>query len=138
MGICNVFFDPDQPAGSKFPSSTVRQEIAAIVPIDLEPGSVTGDKLANQAVGTNQIANGAITAQQIASQGVTAANIADGTITSEQIAPNTIDAANCGAGVMAVTDINGNNVQLTAVVCSSAQYAALNPPNPNVIYYITS
>ena len=128
MGLNNVLFDPDQPAGSQFPSVTVREEIANIVPMDLEPGSVTGDKLADQAVGTEQIAN----------QGITTDNYADASVTGAKIAPGTISAENCGAGVISVTDINGNSVELTAVVCSSSAYSALNPPNPNTLYIITS
>lgn len=138
MGLNNVLFDPDQPTGSKFPSLAVQQEIAAIVPMDLDPGSVTGDKLAAQAVGTTEIANGAVTAQQIATQGISTANYEDGSITSAKIANGAIDAVNCGAGVMAVTDINGNSVMLTAVKCSSSDYAALTTKNPNTLYIITS
>jgi hypothetical protein len=138
MGLNNVLFDPDQPTGSKFPSLAVQQEIAAIVPIDLDPGSVTGDKLADQTVGTEQLANGAVTAQQIANGTIDTANYGDGSITGAKIAAGAIDAANCGAGVISVTDISGNSIVLKAVKCSSSDYSALSPPDPNTLYIITS
>lgn len=137
MGLNNVLFDPDQPAGSKFPSAAVRAEIAEVVPIDLQPGSVTGDKLADQAVGTEQLANGAVTAVQIASQGITTGNYEDGSITGPKIAAGAINAENCGAGVISVTDINGNSIMLKAVKCSSSDYAGITP-DPNTLYIVTS
>jgi hypothetical protein len=138
MGLNNVLFDPDAVAGSRFPSTAVRQEIGDVAPMTIEPGTVTGDKLADGAVGTDQMANGAITAPKIANGGIATGNLADGAVTGAKIANGTINANNCGPGVISVTDIHGNSVLLTAVVCNSSDYTALTPKSPNTLYIVTS
>lgn len=138
MGLNNVLFDPDAAAGSKFPSAAVREEIAAVVPIDLDPGSVTGDKLADGAVGTDQLANGGVTGAKVASASLTGAVFADGSVPGTKIADGSISADQCGAGVISVRDISGNSVTLIAVKCSSSDYSALATKDPNTLYIVTS
>lgn len=138
MGINTVFFDPDLPAGSQFPSAAVQQEIGRVAPKTVDPGSITGDKLADGAVGTDELANGAVTAPKIANGGIATGNLADGAVTGAKIAAGAISSVNCGAGVIAVTDIHGNPVILNAVVCSQTDYTGLATKNPNTVYYITS
>jgi hypothetical protein len=139
MGVLGVAFDPDAPDGQKFPSEDVREEIARVVPIALATKSVTGDKLADGTVGTQQIANGAIDATKIANEGIATGNLEDGAVTGAKIANNTITADQVGTGVLSIRDINGNSVLLNGVVCSTSDYNALGSAvDPNTIYFVTS
>lgn len=138
MGLNTVFFDPDRPDGQKFPSTAVRDEIGKVVPMVLDPGSVTGDELADGAVGTAQLANGAVTAAKVEAESLIGGCFADGTITGPKIADGAIGAQQCGPGVISVTDINGNSVALKAVKCSSSDYSALATKDPNTLYIVTS
>lgn len=138
MGLNNVFFDPDRPTGQKFLSQAVRDEIAAVVPLNIDPGAIQGDMLADGAVGTDELANGAVTGAKVEAESLVGGNLAEGTITGDKIADGTIGAAQCGPGVMSVTDINGNDITFKAVKCSSSDFTALATKDPNTLYIVTS
>lgn len=133
-----VLFDPTLPAGTKFKSAAVRAEIAAVVPLNLPPDSVTGDKLADGTIPGAKMANGAITSGKIGAGEILTTNIGDGQVTAAKLAALSLTLAAVGAGVMGVKDSDGNALTMTALRITQSAYAALTVVDPNTFYLVVA
>lgn len=138
MSSTIVGFDPTLPTGSRFLSPAVQAEIEAIIPGNLPPQSIPASALAPGAVTTTAIQEGAVTSDSIAAGGVEAANLAPGAVTTAAIATGAVTSVQTGIGVVTSTDVNGNAVALTIAVLTWAQFYALQNPDPNTLYFLTS
>ena len=62
----------------------------------------------------------------------------DAAVTDDKIAPSGLHPEKVAPGISTAADLNGNFVSLRHVVLTAAQYAALNPVDPNTLYYISA
>ncbi|QNL30161.1 hypothetical protein SEA_MARIOKART_34 [Gordonia phage Mariokart] len=129
-----VGYDASQPPGSRF-APEVNAEIAEVAPDNIDNGSVTTAKLADDAVTTGKIAPGAVTTVEIATGGVGSTNLATDAVTSVKIAAGAVTGAKVGPGVMRAKDISGNEITLTGVPTTASAYGAITP-DPNTLYFI--
>lgn len=130
-------YDPDMPEGQRLPPE-MRAEIARLAPANLTPNSVTQDKIADGAVGRDQLDAKAVDATRLADGAVGQAQLALGAVGSNQLAPGAVTAAKAGAGILKFTDPSGTPIAGTVIVLTSTQYAALTSPDPNTIYLLGS
>lgn len=130
-----VGYDPAQPAGQRF-APEVRAEIAEVAPDNIDNGSVTTAKLADDAVTAAKIAPGAVGTVEIANGGVGTANLATDAVTTVKIADGAVTADKAGVGIMKARDSAGNPINLTGVPITAAAYGAITP-DPNTVYLIT-
>lgn len=138
MANTMVMFDPAAPSGQRFKSTAVQEEIGEIAPKTVDPGSITGDKLADLAVSGDKIANGAVTSAKIGTGEVKTANLEDEGVTADKLAPASLTLAAVGAGVMGVQDSDGNAITLNAQRITTTAYAALTVVDPNILYLIVA
>ncbi|UJE15689.1 hypothetical protein SEA_LIGMA_34 [Gordonia phage Ligma] len=131
-----VGYDPAQPAGERF-APEVREEIAEVAPDNIDNGSVTTAKLADDSVTQAKIAPGAVGSTEVATGGVGSANLATDAVTTVKIADDAVTGDKVGNGVTQARDSAGNQITLTAVPLTAAQYGAIGSPDPNVVYLIS-
>jgi hypothetical protein len=132
-----VGFDPAQPAGSRFQSPLVVQEIGAIAPTAFLPGAITQSMLAAGCVTAPALAAGCVTGVALANNSVGTAAIADNAVTAAQLAPGALTATSAAPGIPTATDHAGNPISLTIVLLTSAQYAAIGTPSATSLYFLT-
>jgi trimeric autotransporter adhesin len=132
-----VKFNPTAPAGSRFESQTVLDELGLVVPGNILPGTLTASLFAPNSVTAAAIATGAVTTAALATGAVTAPALGTGAVGPPALAPGAVTAAACGVGIPTAADSNGNPITLTLVVLTAAQYAAIAAPDPNTIYFCT-
>lgn len=138
MTVAYVLFDPNAPAGSRFKSTAVQDEIGEVAPKTVDEASITGDKLADLAVTGDKIANGTITSGKIGAGEVNTANLADDSVTNDQIAPGSVTGESAGPGIMTTKDASGNDITLAATRITTTAYAALTVVDPNVLYLVVT
>lgn len=131
-----VAFDTSKPIGQRF-APEVRQEIELLAPSNIPIGGVTTSKIANDAVTQEKIGDDAVGPDQLADQAVGAAALATNAVTTVKIANGAVTSAKVGVGVMKVKDSTGNDITLTGVPVTAAQYAAITSPDPNTLYLIS-
>lgn len=129
-----VKFDYTADEGVKFPSQSVRDEIAVLGRSTVDPGSVTESALAPAAVTNSKLAPGAVDTSTIATNGVHTVNLIDEIITEAKIALGAVTLEKIGAGVLSVVDFAGNAINARVMLCTAAQFASLATKDPNTIY----
>lgn len=131
-----IGYDPTKPQGERL-APEVQAEIALLAPSNIPNGGVTTSKIANDAVTQDKIGDAAVGADQLAANAVTTAALATGAVTAVKIANGAVTSAKVGTGVMRVKDSSGNDIIVTSVPVTAAQYAAITSPDPNTLYLIS-
>lgn len=131
-----IGYDPTKPQGQRL-APEVRAEIELLAPSNIPNGGVTTSKIANDAVTQDKIGDGAVGPSQLAANAVTAVALATGAVTTVKLANAAVTSAKVGLGVMKAKDSTGNDIALTGVPVTAAQYAAITSPDPNVLYLIS-
>jgi hypothetical protein len=138
MAITLAVFDTTAPPGMKFVSPEVRDELGEVVPLTIDPGSLTEPMYATASVSTRALAPGAVTSTKVATKGIAQVNIADLAVGTEQLDDGAVTGPKAGPGVMTAADNAGNDIVLRGVPLTAAQYAATASPDPNTLYFIHS
>ena len=130
-----VGYDPSKPVGQRL-APEVRTELMLLAPVTMPNGSITGPKIANEAVDTGQVNAGAVTGEKIANEAVDTGKVKAGAVTGEKIADAAITKEKVSAGVATTVNATGDAIQLTLAKVTATEYAALTP-DPNTAYFIT-
>lgn len=138
MAVTYVLFDPEAPPGQRFKSTNVQEEIGAVAPKNVDPDSITGDKIADLAVTSDKLANGAVTSAKIGTDEVKTANLDDASVTADKLAEGSVTGAAVGAGIVTAKDNNGNDITLSATRITTTAYAALTTVDPNALYLVVA
>ena len=129
--------DLSRPVGQRF-GPIVRQEIEAVAPSTVNDGDITEAKLDDNSVSTRTIIAKAVTETKLDDGAVSTRALGDGQITDDKIALGALHPEKVAPGIPTAVDYNGNPVSLRHCVLTAAQYAALNPVDPNTLYYISA
>lgn len=135
-GPYSIFFDPSKDPGSKM-APEVAAEIAVLAPSTVTDGSISTEKLAEQAVTTVTIADQAVTAAKIADGGVGTTQLAPEAVTGAKIADDTITPTQTGTGVVTAVDSANAVVACTVKFVTAAQYSGLTP-DANTLYFVSA
>ncbi|QHB37775.1 tail fiber protein [Mycobacterium phage Imvubu] len=135
MAIVAVLMDTNAEPGEKL-DPALRAEIEKLAP-GLEIGEVGESELADNAVTSPKIKEGAVHTEHIAEAGVEAVNIKAGAVGTAALAGDSVTGAKAGAGVVTAKDPAGNYIESEEWHGTAAQFAQINPRNPNVTYYVT-
>ncbi|QFG11183.1 hypothetical protein PBI_CLOVERMINNIE_36 [Gordonia phage CloverMinnie] len=130
-----VGYDPSQPVGQRLAPEVIA-EIEEVAPSNLDNGSVTTAKLADDAVNQDKIAPGAVGTVEIETGGVNTANLATDSVTTVKLADDSVTDEKAGLGVATAHDSAGNPITLDAVPITAAAYGSITP-DPNVLYLIS-
>lgn len=130
-----VGYDPSQPVGQRLAPEVIA-EIEEVAPSNLDNGSVTTAKLADDAVTQAKIGPGAVGSVEIETGGVASANLATDAVTTVKLADDSVTDEKAGLGVATAHDASGNPITLDAVPITAAQYGSITP-DPNVLYLIS-
>jgi len=136
MPLTLPYFDTAAPPGMKFVSSEVRDELGEVVPLTIDPGSITTAMLATGAVTAPKIAAGAVTAPALADGAVGSAALADQAVTTAKLGDGAVTSAKAGIGVPTAADNVGNPTALRLVALTANQYAAITTPDPTTLYFV--
>lgn len=131
-----VGYDPTKPQGQRL-APEVQAEIELLAPSNIPNGGVTTSKIANDAVTQDKIGDAAVGSDQLATNAVSTAALATGAVTTVKLANGAVTSAKVGVGVMKAKDASGNDITVTGVPVTAAQYAAITSPDPNVLYLIS-
>ena len=137
MADLAVFYDPTKAPGERLGPS-VRTEIALVAPAAVLNGSITTAKLADDSVTEAKVVDASVTTGKIADLNVTTGKIAAEAVTTDKVADDAITPAKTATGVVTALDSDGNYVEAKIVFVTAAQYAALSPPDPNSVYYVSA
>lgn len=131
-----VAIDMSKPVGDRL-APEVQAEVELLAPSNIPNGGVTTAKIATDAVTQDKLSDDSVGAEQIINGAVGAPELATGAVTTVKIANGAVTSAKAGAGVMRSKDASGNDVTITAVAVTAAQYAAIASPDPNTLYLIS-
>jgi hypothetical protein len=118
---------PDQPlvsvpyalrAASLADDSVGSQQLAAnaVQSADIADGAVTSAKILNSTIVSADLADGAVTSAKILNSTIVSADIADGTITGADLLDGTVASADIQDGALTLTDFNLANVDVRYVL----------------------
>lgn len=133
MAAIYVGYDPNAPEGEQLPPEVV-EEIRRVAPSSVENGSITTDKIRDDAVTSDKLGPGAVDELAIGDGQVHSNHLATDSVTTVKIDDNAVTASKAGNGVVTSYDSEGNAVTRREVDITSADYAALSPPDPNTYY----
>ena len=133
MAAIWVAYDPNAPEGEQLPAEVVA-EIRRVAPSSVETGSMTTDKIRDDAVTSLKLAPGAVDTLALGNGAVDSTKLATDAVTTVKIDDDAVTAAKAGIGVVTSYDSSGNAVERREVDITSVGYAALSPPDPNTYY----
>lgn len=136
-GPFSIFIDLDQDPGEQFAPEVVT-EIRAVAPSAVTNGSITTPKLRDDAVTQDKIADDAVGSDQLAPNAVNTLALDANAVTENKIAGNAVTPPKCGTGVVTAVDATGAAIEWTEWYGTAAQYAAISPKDPNVVYNVTA
>lgn len=128
--------DTARPVGSKL-DAEMQAEIEALAPGVPPDGTITEQKLHNEAVTRDKIKAGAVDQTKIAEGGVGPMNYESESVDTPALADRAVTAEKTGVGVVTAYDLAGNPVESKRVYLTAAQYAALPLKDPNTDYFIS-
>ncbi|KAB7761172.1 hypothetical protein [Mycolicibacterium mucogenicum] len=129
--------DMSKPVGQRFGPEMIA-EIEVVAPSTVNDGDITEPKLDDSSVSTRTIAAKAVTEPKLGDKAVSTRALDDGAVTDDKIALGALHPEKVAPGIPTAVDYNNNPVTLRHCVLTAAQYAALNPVDPNTLYYISA
>ena len=129
--------DMSKPVGQRFGPEMIA-EIEVVAPSTVNDGDITEPKLDDGAVSTRALHDQSVTEPKLGNGAVSTRALDDAAVTDDKVAPGGLHPEKVAPGIPTATDWNGNFVSLRHVVLTAAQYAALNPVDPNTLYYISA
>lgn len=100
---------------------------------NIPSASITGDKLANGSVGTNQLVANAVTSAKIASSAVTASKIATGAVSNTKIEDGAVTTAKLANGSVSNSKLASNAVSTSNIINEAITYGKLESNLKNLI-----
>jgi hypothetical protein len=131
-----VAFDATAPAGEKFVSEAVRDEIGEVAVTEIPPGGIAEIHLAAGAVTESKLGAGAVTAGKIGAGAVATAALASDAVTGDKIDEDAVAPEHAGPGIPTAHNNVADPITLDLVTLTAVQFAALTP-NPSALYFIT-
>lgn len=135
MPLLGVLIDTNRPEMQQL-APEVRAEVRRLAPSTVDDGSIFTKKLADNAVTYAKIAPGSVGGDRLGTGGVQTRALANGAVTEPKVADNAITRAKAGIGVVTAADPAGNAITLEAVPIEPAAFAAMNSPDPNVLWLV--
>jgi hypothetical protein len=121
-----VQFDYTGTPGQRFPSQTVRDEIAGLAPIPAVPEQITTDGIGDRQVTGDKLDLGTMQGE----------NIADQAVGNDQLEDAAVSGDKAGTGVMRVVNSAGQYIDMRVMILTSAEFAAITAKDPNTAYWV--
>lgn len=115
----------------------MRAEIAEVAPSVVVDGSITTDKLADNAVNRVKIADAAIGPDELDVSAVKTTHITNEAVTTGKLAASAVTPDKCDTGVVTCVDSSDNAVETIVKYVTAVEYSALATPDPNTLYFIS-
>lgn len=131
-----IALDLSADPGERF-APEVRAEIAEVAPSVVVDGSITTDKLADNAVNRVKIADAAIGPDELDVSAVKTTHITNEAVTNGKLAASAVTPDKCDTGVVTCVDSSDNAVETIVKYVTAVEYSALATPDPNTLYFIS-
>ncbi|UVT31468.1 hypothetical protein SEA_SEJANUS_35 [Mycobacterium phage Sejanus] len=128
------YLNRDAPPGEKL-APEMRAEIAEVAPSVVVNNSITTAKLRDKAVTGEKMADGAVGSPQIAQGGVKTINIDDQAVTTDKLNDGSVTAAKAGIGVSKAVDADDEPIENTFKFVTAAEFAGMTQV-PGVTYMV--
>lgn len=133
-----VALDLTQEPGEQL-SPEMRAEIAVIAPSVVNAGSITTNKLHDDAVTHDKLGPEAVQPDNLAENAVENAALADAAVHTDNLADAAVTLAKAGVGVATATDKTGTprSLEISGPYTAAEYGAIVGGPDPNTLYVIT-